>query len=137
MSRINWDNFDLLGGPSVVKGFKVVIAYKPKPAWPGKNGAMIYEVSDQKDVTNKFEALIGAYFEHLEKKGMVMCFDKAGLVVLTLGTIEDKLKKIKELAQDIRDFTEDGCAEDFIDAADEIEELVDSILKLKGEEAGA
>ena len=128
MSRINWDNFDLLGGPSVAKDFKVVIAYKPKPAWPGKNGAMIYEVSDQKDVTDKFEALIGAYFEHLEKKGMVLSFDKAGLVVLPLGVIEKDLKKIKELAEEIIE-NEHSYADE--EVAEEIIEIVNKILSLK------
>ena len=127
MSRINWDNFDLLGAPSFAEGYRVFIAYKPKPAWKTKDGRTVYEVSDSKEVTDKFEAIVGAYFDQLEKQKQVMVF-KGGLVVLTLGTIEDKLKKIKDLAKEIIDNAH--CYEDER-VAEEIIDIVDEILNLK------
>ncbi len=130
MSRINWNNFDLFGTPSLAGtgGFRVFIVYKPKPAWQTKDGRTVYEVQDKKEVTDKFEALIGAYFEQLEKEKKVIVFQNAGLVVLTLGTIEGKLRQIKDLAEEIID--NGHCYED-VRVAEEIVDLVDELLKMK------
>ena len=123
---IKWDNFHL--GLNL-RGDRFLIVYKPKKG--PVNGVL--EVQDSVDRTDEFLHLLPKFFENLEKQGKVLIYSegKENKVILSLDTIIDKLNEIEETAWDIIRAID---SEDYDRAkryADDIQDLVGDILKLK------
>ena len=122
MSRINWDKWDLTFWP---RSRRVFIAHVKRRS---EDGTMI-EADDVKEVTHKF---YGILVEILRAHGGVIEFETRGghkyRIRLETIPIEDKVKKIRELAEEIIDNEYSAADEEL---AEEIIDLVDEILKLK------
>ncbi|CAI1494123.1 protein of unknown function (plasmid) [Thermococcus nautili] len=123
---VKWENYHL--GLNL-RGDRVLIVYKPKKG--PVDGVL--EVQDSVDRTDEFLHLLPKFFENLEKTGRVLLYSRGdeNQVILSLDTIIDQLKKIKESTEDILNALENEDYDEVKDLAEDIMSAVEEILKLK------